>query len=220
MKMKKIDMKTRLVMLVLGMISLGSSIGISMILRLGTDPYSTLQIGVGRVLNLEFGAVSLIANSTILLFIIWKRRDLLGIGTAITLFGTGYIAQFFNSIFASFVDTNSLIQLVFFKALALTLMGLAIALMYVANLGLSAYGSLNVALTEATNGKVSFRWIRMANDLVFVLIGFSLGATVGVGTFLSAFAVGPITNFFMDKLSMKFFGQKVVEKVDLVQKAA
>jgi len=219
---KKMDMKTRVMMLILGMICLGSSIGISRILQLGTDPYTTLQVGVGRILGWEFGATAMLANFSILVFVAFKRRDLIGIGTVLTFFGTGYIAQFFHNIFVPFVNRDSMIQLVGFKAFALVLMGLAIALTIVPNVGPTAYGTLNVTVTDMFKGRVAFRWVRIANDLIFVVIGFALGATVGVGTFLSAFAVGPITNYFMDKLRARYSIASKTEVVveDTVEKPA
>ena len=36
----------------------------------------------------------------------------------------------------------------------------------------------------------------MIVDLLFTGIGFALGGTVGIGTIICAFCVGPVANFF------------------------
>ena len=43
--------------------------------------------------------------------------------------------------------------------------------------------------------------MRIATDFICVLTGGLLGATVGVGTVLTAFCMGPIIQFFNEKIS-------------------
>lgn len=46
-----------------------------------------------------------------------------------------------------------------------------------------------------------FKYIRIACDLVCVLIGWLLGATVGIGTIITAFFMGPLISFFRRTVS-------------------
>lgn len=45
--------------------------------------------------------------------------------------------------------------------------------------------------------KVEFRWIRVACDLFFVVLGFILGGTVGVGTIAAVCLTGPLVQFWL-----------------------
>jgi uncharacterized membrane protein YczE len=44
--------------------------------------------------------------------------------------------------------------------------------------------------------------VRIATDFICVLTGGLLGATVGIGTVLTAFCMGPIIQFFNENVSM------------------
>ena len=44
---------------------------------------------------------------------------------------------------------------------------------------------------------VEFRWIRVACDLFFVVLGFILGGTVGAGTIVAVFLTGPLVQFWL-----------------------
>jgi|GEM_PF-2209447 len=205
---KIINPKTRMLLMFIGNSFIGLAIGISMAIQLGTDPYSTMKVGISHLFQQDFGLISILINAILLVFVLIKRRDLIGIGTWISMFGVGYVAQFTNTFLSQLVNPQSILQLIFFKSLALCMLGFAVAILVIANLGAGPFILYNVALTDMTKGRVSFKWICMANDFIFLAIGLLLGATVGVGTILSAFAVGPISNFFMDRLNLKIYGYK------------
>ena len=47
--------------------------------------------------------------------------------------------------------------------------------------------------------KFQFRWVRMTCDLFFVILGYILGGTVGIGTVIAAFLTGPLVQFWLPK---------------------
>ena len=53
-----------------------------------------------------------------------------------------------------------------------------------------------VAVVLSDKLKKSFGIVRVIVDLLFTGIGFALGGTVGIGTIICAFCVGPVANFF------------------------
>ena len=83
---------------------------------------------------------------------------------------------------------------------ALVLASLAASLYFVAEMGVSAYDW--IALTLSDKKGWAFRIVRIATDFICVLTGGLLGATVGIGTVLTAFCMGPIIQFFNENVSM------------------
>ena len=83
--------------------------------------------------------------------------------------------------------------------LALVLASLAASLYFVADMGVSAYDW--IALTISEKKGWAFRLVRITTDFICVLIGGLLGATVGAGTVLTAFCMGPVIQFFNEKVS-------------------
>ncbi len=53
-----------------------------------------------------------------------------------------------------------------------------------------------VAVVLSDKLKKPFGIVRVIVDLLFTGIGFALGGTVGIGTLICAFLVGPVANFF------------------------
>lgn len=47
--------------------------------------------------------------------------------------------------------------------------------------------------------RIEFRWVRMGCDAFFVILGFILGGTVGVGTIIAIFLTGPMVQFWLPK---------------------
>jgi hypothetical protein len=52
-----------------------------------------------------------------------------------------------------------------------------------------------VVLSDKTHKK--FAPVRVGVDLLFALSGFLLGGTVGIGTLICAFVVGPVAGYFL-----------------------
>ena len=60
----------------------------------------------------------------------------------------------------------------------------------------------SLAATRSAKKGWAFRVVRIATDFICVLTGGLLGATVGIGTVLTAFCMGPVIQFFNEKISM------------------
>lgn len=44
---------------------------------------------------------------------------------------------------------------------------------------------------------IEFRWVRVGCDLFFVVLGFFLGGTVGIGTIVAVCLTGPLVQFWL-----------------------
>ena len=76
--------------------------------------------------------------------------------------------------------------------------GLAGALYIGARLGAGPRDGVWVALVERTG--LSVRRVRTAIEISVLATGFLLGGTVGVGTVLYALAIGPLNQFFLERV--------------------
>ena len=83
----------------------------------------------------------------------------------------------------------------------------ASSLYITSNLGVSAYDAQALMLSDT--GKIQFRFVRIGTDLVCVAAGFALGATVGVGTLVTAFFMGPLIDFFNRKIARPMLNRPV-----------
>ena len=103
----------------------------------------------------------------------------------------------------AFVETpQSYIGQIIMAIIAVLLVGLGSGIYLVANLGPGPRDGLMTGLTKIMNLPIAF--VRACLEISVVLIGWYLGGTVGVGTLIFAFGIGPAVAFglfFVNKIS-------------------
>ena len=68
------------------------------------------------------------------------------------------------------------------------------ALYFTADMGVSTYDAGSFVISGKKKWK--FQFCRISSDLFCTIVGFALGATVGIGTVVTAFFMGPLIAFF------------------------
>lgn len=84
------------------------------------------------------------------------------------------------------------------------LAGAGVAMYMHSETGTGLYDALPVIIENKTNKRISFQVGRVILDLFAVIIGFMFGATIGIGTILTTFFMGPITHYFRNFLKKLF----------------
>lgn len=208
MKLNKRKMK--LIMMLFGNIFMGIAVAVLRMSRFGTDPFTCMNLGVSSFLKISFGTYQLAINLMIFLFVLWKGRHCIGLGTIVNMAGIGYIADFGVFILTKLLGNAVLLPItlrIFMMILAVILCSFAAAMYMEADMGIAPYDAFAVIIDESTNGKVPFKAARVATDIICVGIGFSFGSIVGIATLLTAFCMGPLIGWFrvscMEKLLIK-----------------
>jgi len=207
----------RIFMSLFGVIICAISVGIFKIAALGVDPFQSLMSGLDKLIPISFGTLYVIVNLILLTFSLLVDRHNIGIATFINLFLLGYITEF----------TYSFLQTVFLEPSMLTrllclIVGIVIicfgsAFYMTADLGVSTYDA--VAIVLAYKWEIAkFKYCRIATDLVCVIAGtviFLIGGgalkevptIVGIGTIITAFFMGPLIEYFNDKVARPFLNK-------------
>lgn len=202
--MKNNIIKRSLVSLV-GLILCG--IGVSMFLYtgMGVDPASVFELGIANVLHVSYGTSSAIINIVILAIVFVIDRSYINISSIIAIFGIGYTADFVKMVLRYTLpgELNLFIKL-FMLMVGLLIMAIGIAVYIRADLGVGAIDLISEIISR--KGGFQYRLVRVIGDISFVVIGFFLGGTVGVGTVVAAFMTGPAVQFVRPK------AEKIVDK--------
>ena len=182
----------RTVAMLAAVIVMGAGVGFFMLAAMGSDPFSTLNLGVSSRLHLSFGAWQAIFNILLLAVVLATNRSKLGLGTIGNMFLVGFAADITGGL-RSQVITASALGIP--ARVGMTLLGVSMQLIgcsfYVTcGLGMAPYDCVSYIVPERT--KIPFRWWRIAIDVVCVGVGFACEASVGIGTLLMAFGTGPI----------------------------
>ena len=194
--------KKRIGMTIAGVILVGFSIGLFKMAVRGTDPFTVFCNGLANLFHSTYGMVFSIV-SVVLFTIIWLlNRHLFGFATIFTMFGMGIVVDFFTSQLEHLFQNPGIPGRMIFLTGGILIMCFASSLYFTADMGVSTYDSIALTLCEKT--RFPFKICRITTDLICVLIGFALGAPIGIGTLVTAFFMGPLIQYFNRKFSEPF----------------
>ena len=168
-----------------GLTLFGLGEGLLIVSFTGASPWSVLAQGISLNANLSIGTITLIISLAVLiLWIPLGQRPGMG-----TIFNALIIALMID-LCIKFVPTptsylNQLILAIF----SVVTVGIGGGIYLVSNLGAGPRDGLMIGLQKVTNFPIAA--VRATLEISVVSIGWYLGGTVGVGTLLFAFGIGP-----------------------------
>ena len=175
--------------LCLGLMFFGLGEGLLIVSNAGASPWSVLAQGISLNVNLSIGVITLIISITVLLLWIPLRQKL-GIGTILN----ALIIAAMIDICIKFVPTPEIYYSQLLLAfIAVLTVGLGGGIYLIANLGAGPRDGLMVGLQIKTNLPIAA--VRAFLEISAVGTGWYLGGTVGPGTLLFAFGIGPAVAF-------------------------
>ena len=185
---KSLNLKPKLstfFFLILGLSIFGLGEGLLILSTTGNSPWSVLAEGISKTTGLSIGiATFLISVSVLFLWIFIKQKPGMG-----TIFNIIIIAGMIDITLGIFDAPSSILIKYLLAILSVILVGLGSGIYLVANLGPGPRDGLMTGLTKLTNLPIAL--VRAFLEISAVIAGWYLGGTVGVGTLLFAFGIGP-----------------------------
>lgn len=187
----------RLTQLYAGLVLYGLSMALMIRSGLGLDPWDVFHQGLSERTGLSFGTVTIAVGALVLLLWI-PLRQRPGIGTVSNVVVIGLV-----------VDATLLLlpeDLPFAARAALLATGIvangaATGLYIGARLGPGPRDGLMTGFV-ARRPRFSIRLVRTTIEVTVLALGWLLGGTVGVGTVAYALAIGPLTQFFLPRVTI------------------
>jgi len=180
-----------------GLTLFGLGEGLLIVSLTGASPWTVLAQGISLNIDFSIGTVTLFISLGVLLFWIFLNQKP-GIGT----FLNALIVAVMIDISIAFVPTpESFIFQLLLAIFAVLIVGLGSGFYLVANLGPGPRDGLMTGIQRKTNYPIAA--VRAFLEITVVSIGWYLGGTVGIGTLLFAFGVGPAVAlglYIVDKL--------------------
>ena len=168
-----------------GLTMFGLGEGLLIVSFTGASPWSVLAQGISLNVNLSIGTITLLISIAVL--ILWiPLGQKPGMGTIFN----ALIIAFMIDLCIKFVPTpsNYFNQLIL-AVVSVMMVGIGGGIYLVSNLGAGPRDGLMIGLQKVTNLPVAA--VRAFLEISVVSIGWYLGGTVGVGTLLFAFGIGP-----------------------------
>ena len=176
--------------LVLGLVIFGFGESLLIHSMIGLSPWLVLAEGIAINLNWSIGFATFVCSVGVLL--IWlplKQKP--GVGTILNIIiiaGTIDLSMYLFNFSANSYFTNLILGF-----LGVILVGLGSGIYLIANLGPGPRDGLMTGLQRVTQYPIA--WVRACIEVSVVGVGWILGGTVGVGTLLFAFGIGPAVAF-------------------------
>ena len=168
-----------------GLTLFGLGEGLLIISLTGASPWTVLAQGISLNLDFSIGIITLILSIAVLFFWIFLNQKP-GIGTILNALIIALMIDLCIKFVPNPENFFSQISLAF---MAVFLVGLGGGIYLVANLGPGPRDGLMVGLQQKTNFPIAV--VRVSLEIFVVSIGWYLGGTVGIGTLLFAFGIGP-----------------------------
>ena len=185
---KPLNLKPRLstfFFLCFGLSLFGIGEGLLLVSYTGASPWSVLAQGISLKVNASIGIITFfISIFVISLWVFLNQKP--GIGTILN----AVIIAAMIDLCLKYVSTpESFILKIILALSAVLLVGLGSGIYLVANLGPGPRDGLMTGLQKKTNLPIAT--VRAFLEITVVSIGWYLGGTVGFGTLLFAFGIGP-----------------------------
>ena len=202
MKKNTKEVLLRLLLLFAGLTVAHLGVTLFLLADLGSDPFNVLIQGL-RLLALKagrltptHGTVHMAVCFLIILILLLVDRSYVKLGTIVCMFCGGPIIDLFTWLLRVFAigRAGTAVKLaVLMLGCCILAFGMSVVIRSEAGTGPNHL----VAVVVSEKSGLRFGAVRVAADLLFVLIGFLLGGTFGIGTVLCAFLVGPVAELVM-----------------------
>ena len=168
-----------------GLVIFGLGEGLLIVSAMGNSPWTVLAEGIYLDIGFSIGIIT-IAISAIVLVIWIPLKQKPGIGTILNALIIGLMID----LCIRFVPTpESYISQLSLAIIAVLTVGLGGGIYLVANLGPGPRDGLMIGLQKKTNLPIAV--VRASLEITVMSTGWYLGGTVGIGTLLFAFGIGP-----------------------------
>ena len=168
-----------------GLSIFGLGEGLLIVSFTGASPWSVLAQGISLNVNLSIGTITLLISIAVL--ILWiPLGQKLGMGT---IFNALIIAIMIDLCIKYVPTPSNYIHQLLLAVISVITVGIGGGIYLVSNLGAGPRDGLMIGLQKLTNFPIAV--VRGTLEISVVSIVWYLGGTVGIGTLLFAFGIGP-----------------------------
>jgi len=177
--------------------------GIALFLRanLGLAPWDIFHKGLSKKLDISIGLV--IVGVGLLLLLLWiPLRQRPGVGTFLNAIEIGLVVNLTKPLIG---EPDQLIIRALMVIAGVLVIGLGSALYIGAGLGSGPRDGLMLGLSKRSiaGRQISIRLARTVIELTVMVAGLFLGGSIGVGTLIFMFGIGPLVQLILPRFEMR-----------------
>ena len=192
------DWVKALIILLIGLTIAHLGVTLFLLSELGTDTFTVFIQGLSRVFGLTVGTVHVIVLCILMVIMLLTTKGYVKPGTVVCAFCGGPIIDLFTWMLGRFINESAGMPVRVVSMVAGCVI-LSAGMSVVINSNATGPNDLVAVILTDKIESAEFRWVRVACDLFFVVLGFILGGTVGAGTIVAVFLTGPLVQFWLPK---------------------
>ena len=192
----------RVVILLVGLCIAHLGVTLFLLSDLGSDPFNVFVQGLFRTGEritrwafLTHGRTHVAVSLLIVLILLAVDRSYIKIGTALCMLFGGPIIDFFTRILTPLFTAAGMELRIVMLVLGCVILAYGMTIVIRSDAGTGPNDLVALVISDKT--RFRFSVTRVAVDALFVLCGFLLGGTVGLGTLICMFLVGPVAGVFL-----------------------
>ncbi len=191
------ELVLRMVLLLIGLTIAHLGVTMFLVTELGTDTFTIFVQGLSNLIGITIGQMHVIVLCIITIIMLVFAKGYIKAGSVVCAVCGGWIIDFFLWLFDGRISGDST-MIVRFVTMALGCVVLAVGMSLVirSDAGTGPNDLVAIVITDKLK-RFQFRYVRIACDATFTLIGFLLGGTIGIGTVVAIMLTGPVVQFFL-----------------------
>ncbi|MEA2023235.1 MAG: hypothetical protein U9N79_02960 [Actinomycetota bacterium] len=190
------ELGPRLARLMFGLVLFGIGLSLMVVADLGLSPWDVLHQGISIHTGIPIGTVVIITGFAVLLMWI-PLKERVGIGTIANAIVIGLVLDGMLLILPETLENMVLRWVAMLGGVLLVAIGSG----FYIGAGLGP-GPRDGLMTGLARRGIPLAWNRAGIEITVLVAGWLLGGTVGVGTVVFAFGMGPLVHFFLTRLSV------------------
>lgn len=217
------EMGARLLILLCGLTVAHFGVTLFLLADLGSDPFNVLVQGMHRALDLAWfthGNTHMALCLLIIAVLLFVDRRYILPGTVVCMLCGGPIIDGFTALLSPLFEKQpSLWTALLLQAAGCVILAAGMTVVIKSGAGTGPNDLVAVVLSDKLHR--SFGIVRLLVDGVFVLAGFLLGGSVGLGTIVCVVLVGPVAGFFLplsERLVRRLLGRMGIRQEDTAGK--
>lgn len=203
----------RIVLLFVGLTIAHLGVTLFLLADLGSDPFNVFVQGTFRTImkftdfsGLTHGYTHMAICFLIIIVLLFIDRSYIKIGTVICMFCGGPIIDFFTWILGGFINSgNPMAMRLITLILGCIILAFGMTIVMKSDAGVGPNDLVAIVISDKSH--TPFGRTRIIVDIFFVILGFLLGGSFGIGTIICACLVGPVAGIFLP------FNEKMVDTV-------
>ena len=205
------DWAQGLLVLLAGLIIAHLGVTLFLLSGMGTDTFTLFIQGLAVRTGFSIGTCHVAVLILLMVVMLITTKGYVKPGTVVCAFCGGWIIDLFLWLLGGWLNEASPLPVrKVMLLLGCVVLSFSMSVAIKSNSGTGPNDLIAMILSDWINRhkKLAFRWVRIGCDLFFVILGFFLGGTVGIGTIIAALLTGPVVQFFLpvsEKIIKKLF---------------